>query len=153
MSAAACSMALRLEQRLSAYLAVAFSLLVAAWFAWESRFFFPMPSSQDVGPGGMPVLVAGVIALAACVLARRWRQATAAIAVHEPLRVLATLLLLLGMVLGLNSVLNAWLVVAAFILTLQLTLGERRLLFLLLGTALLTLAVWLVFGWVLGVPL
>lgn len=144
---------LRLEERLSAYLAAGFSLAVAVWFMWESRFFFPMPSSQDVGPGGMPLLVAVVIALAACVLIGRWRQASAAIAVHEPLRVLLSLLLLLSLVLGLETSINAWLVVAAFILALQLTLGERRLLFLLGGTTLLTLAVWLVFGWGLGVPL
>lgn len=137
------------------YAAATFCIAVAGWFFYESLPFLPpTPGSNDVGPGAVPAIASFLLAACAVTLSA-WRDPTPnAAEVEEPLRVVGALVLLLAFVLGLSSSsLNAWVVIGSFILSLQLTLGERRWSYLLIGTALLLAAIWLMFGRVLGVPL
>jgi hypothetical protein len=137
------------------YAAAALSIAIAGWFLLESLPLLPAaPGSNDVGPGAAPALAAMLLAVAGIIVAFQANEAAPEAAeVHEPLRVVSALLLLLAFVVALASTLNAWVVITAFVLAMQLVLGEWRWTWLVGGTGLLVLTIWFLFGYILAVPL
>ncbi len=129
------------------------ALAVAGWFLWESIALQATPGADRVGPGAFPGLVSFIMAAAALALLLGIGEGRAqALEVERPLHVLATLAALVGFVIALGQ---APMLAVIFVLSLVLPLivGERRPLPLLAGAAGLTLAVWLLFGLLLRVPL
>lgn len=127
-------------------------LAMGAGALWESARLQGLPGSDGVGSGAFPGLAAVALTIAALGLLSGWGDRSEPLVIEAPLRVFAALLALIAFVVAMGQV-PILAAIAVFVAVFQFVLGERRLFVLAGGTVAITVAVWVMFGLLLNVPL